>query len=152
MTIGIAPAVKSSQAWWSCILRQGALAAPASRTEKLQPTHEAPSPDIPLRLGLNPTPEHLHRSKPQVFSDCHSQGSRGSPVPVQLIEKRGYSVLQQQNLRSNTACGPKSWWPQGTITYSRCHVPRISLTHIISLNPLNSLMKVCVLLWSPFPR
>lgn len=151
MTIGIPSAGESSQAWWSCILRQGALPTLASRTEKLQPTHEAPSADIPLRLGLNPTPEHIHRSKPQVFLTVTPRALGDSPVPVQLIDKRGYLVLQQQKLRSNTACGHKSWWPHGAITYSRCHVPRIFLTHI-SLNPPNSLMKVCVLLWSPFPR
>ena len=102
LTIGIPPAVKSSQAWWSCILRQGALAVPASRTEKLQPSHEAPSPDIPLRLGLNvplniytdPNPKSSQTATPRALGD--------SPGPVQLIDKRGYSVLQQQNLRSNS--------------------------------------------------
>lgn len=99
---------------------------------------------LPLTTYTDPNPKSSQTATPRALGD--------SPVPVQLIEKRGYSVFQQQNLRSNIACGPKSWWPHGTITYSRCHVPRISLTHIISFNPLNSLMKVCVLLWSPFPR
>ena len=45
LAVGIPPAVESSQALWDCVPRQGALAKPASRIERPQTTHEAPSPN-----------------------------------------------------------------------------------------------------------